>query len=137
MKRNKKGFTIVELVIVIGVIAILSAILIPTFVNLASKAEDARAKSEVADAYTAYVLDYSDDKKANSFDGAAGNESIVLREVSQAETAIKRDNYYFVYTETDGWKNIGTSVPQDFAIVADTEAHSTYNKCVVGSYTAA
>ena len=32
MKRNnKKGFTIVELVIVIAVIAILSAVLIPSF----------------------------------------------------------------------------------------------------------
>lgn len=39
MKRNKKGFTIVELVIVIGVIGILSAILIPTFVNLVGKAD--------------------------------------------------------------------------------------------------
>ena len=34
MKRNKKGFTIVELVIVIAVIAILAAVLIPTFSSL-------------------------------------------------------------------------------------------------------
>ena len=39
MKRtNKKGFTIVELVIVIAVIAILAAVLIPTFVSLTQKA---------------------------------------------------------------------------------------------------
>ncbi len=39
MKRtNKKGFTIVELVIVIAVIAILAAVLIPTFSNLINKA---------------------------------------------------------------------------------------------------
>lgn len=39
MKRtNKKGFTIVELVIVIAVIAILAAVLIPTFVSLTNKA---------------------------------------------------------------------------------------------------
>ena len=30
MKKNKKGFTIVELVIVIAVIGILAAVLIPT-----------------------------------------------------------------------------------------------------------
>ena len=35
---NKKGFTIVELVIVIAVIAILAAVLIPTFTNLVKKA---------------------------------------------------------------------------------------------------
>lgn len=33
VKRIKKGFTIVELVIVIAVIGILSAVLIPTFIN--------------------------------------------------------------------------------------------------------
>ena len=37
-KSNKKGFTIVELVIVIAVIAILAAVLIPTFSNLIKRA---------------------------------------------------------------------------------------------------
>ena len=36
--QNKKGFTIVELVIVIAVVAILAAVLIPTFANLVKKA---------------------------------------------------------------------------------------------------
>ena len=39
-KSNKKGFTIVELVIVIAVIAILAAVLIPTFTNLIKKANE-------------------------------------------------------------------------------------------------
>ena len=38
MKSNKKGFTIVELVIVIAIIAILAAVLIPTFASLVRKA---------------------------------------------------------------------------------------------------
>lgn len=37
-KKQKKGFTILELVIVIAVIAILSAVLIPTFAGLIKKA---------------------------------------------------------------------------------------------------
>lgn len=37
-QTNKKGFTIVELVIVIAVIAILAAVLIPTFVSITKKA---------------------------------------------------------------------------------------------------
>ena len=39
-KNNKKGFTIVELVIVIAVIAILAAVLIPTFSNVIKKAKE-------------------------------------------------------------------------------------------------
>jgi len=38
MNKNRKGFTIVELVIVIAVIAILAAVLIPTFASLIAKA---------------------------------------------------------------------------------------------------
>ena len=38
MRKSKKGFTIVELVIVIAVIAILAAVLIPTFANLIRQA---------------------------------------------------------------------------------------------------
>jgi len=38
-KINKKGFTLIELVIVIAVVAILCAVLIPTFISLAKKAK--------------------------------------------------------------------------------------------------
>ena len=45
--NKKKGFTIVELVIVIAVIGVLTAILVPTFVNLTNKANDAADQSLV------------------------------------------------------------------------------------------
>ncbi len=45
---QKKGFTIVELVIVIAVIAILAAVLIPTFVNLINKANLSKDQQAVA-----------------------------------------------------------------------------------------
>ena len=38
MKNSKKGFTLVELIIVVAVIALLAAALIPTFSSLISKA---------------------------------------------------------------------------------------------------
>ena len=61
MKRNnKKGFTIVELVIVIAVIAILSAVLIPTFGTVIS---DANATAELQEARTAYTQYLSDKDK--------------------------------------------------------------------------
>ena len=45
-KNKRRGFTIVELVIVIAVIAILAAVLIPTYVNLVKKANEAKAQAE-------------------------------------------------------------------------------------------
>ena len=50
MNRNsKKGFTIVELIIVIAVIAVLAAVLIPTFSNLIQKANEAKDTALVSD----------------------------------------------------------------------------------------
>ena len=50
MKMNKKGFTIVELVIVIAVIAILAAVLIPTFSGVIQKANDSAALQQATSA---------------------------------------------------------------------------------------
>lgn len=48
---NKKGFTMVELVIVIAVIAILAAVLIPTFGGIIKKANESSALQTVTNAY--------------------------------------------------------------------------------------
>ncbi len=45
-KSNKKGFTIVELVVVIAIIAVLAAVLIPTFASLINKANESAYQQE-------------------------------------------------------------------------------------------
>ena len=54
LKRNnkkKKGFTLIELIIVIAIIAILAAIAIPNFLSIQRKA---RVKADIASAKTIY-----------------------------------------------------------------------------------
>ena len=64
-KMNKKGFTIVELVIVIAVIAILSAVLIPTFSGVVADANKtavvADAKAKYQEYMTANITNYEKD----------------------------------------------------------------------------
>jgi type IV pilus assembly protein PilA len=52
-KKNQKGFTLVELLIVIAIIGILAAIAIPQFSSYRQKAYMAVTKSDVKNAYTA------------------------------------------------------------------------------------
>ena len=54
---RKKGFTITELVIVIAVIAILAAVLIPTFTGLVGKAKESVALQESRAALNAVISD--------------------------------------------------------------------------------
>ena len=51
--RNKKAFTVVELVIVIAIIAILAAVLIPTFANIIKKANTSKDNQLIRNLNTA------------------------------------------------------------------------------------
>lgn len=52
LKKMKKAFTITELVIVIAVIAILAAVLIPTFTTVVNKANESAAMQEAKSEWT-------------------------------------------------------------------------------------
>ena len=66
-RNNKKGFTIVELVIVIAVIAILAAVLIPTFSGIIRKANISADTQLVKNMNTALTADEAINGKPDSF----------------------------------------------------------------------
>ena len=45
--KNQNGFTLIEMMIVVAIIAIMSAMLAPTLFNQVSKAEKARTASDI------------------------------------------------------------------------------------------
>lgn len=53
---TKKGFTLIELIVVIAILAILAAILIPSLTNYLAKAEQARNLSNARSVYTEATL---------------------------------------------------------------------------------
>ena len=66
-KMNKKGFTIVELVIVIAVIAILAAVMIPTFGGIIEKANKSSVQQTAQSLYKqALALDLADGVQNNA-----------------------------------------------------------------------
>ena len=91
---NKKGFTIVELVIVIAVIAILAAVLIPTFTNLIKKANISNDTAIAKNLNTAISV-------AGVLDGVEDFEDAIAAVREQgfllANLNAKTDGCYFVW----------------------------------------
>lgn len=82
MKNQKKGFTLVELVIVIAVIAILAGVLIGTFATVISRANQSKAMQEARTEWEEFLVDLD---YTNNDEVALATKSFV----------IKKGDFYF------------------------------------------
>ena len=62
MKNNKKGFTLIELMIVVAIIGILAAIAIPKFADLINKAKEGATKGALSSVRGALQVYYGDNE---------------------------------------------------------------------------
>ena len=93
---HNAGFTLLELVIVLAVIAILSAILIPTFTDVISRAKETAARQNcrsVAQQYMLYRLEEGDSSDLGGYLFISGDYAFVLENGELQETEV---------TEQDG-----------------------------------
>jgi len=66
--RNKKGFTLIELMIVVAIIGILAAIAIPNFLKFQAKSKQSEAKTNLKAIYTAETGYFGENNTYNTFD---------------------------------------------------------------------
>ena len=68
---DQKGFTLIELMIVIAIIGILSAIAIPNFLSYRAKGQDTAARTEASNFYSAALAQFADVGDAVTFTSSA------------------------------------------------------------------
>lgn len=120
-RKNKKGFTLVELVVVIAIVGVLAAILVPTMMNYIKKARlkaaNGNAKLAFTTAKSAATMATSDGMDPHSFsikssvqglasEGSGDYEQEVCQAVAKA-MGDNGDDSGFVYIVMDEESYIG------------------------------
>ena len=117
-KMNKKGFTIVELVIVIAVIAILAAVLIPTFTTVIKKANKSKDTQLVRNLNTVLATDVNVNGKAHNTMqdamDAAEAAGYNIRKINASATGneILWDSENDLFCYYDAEKNLVSYIPE-------------------------
>jgi len=70
MLNGKKGFTLIELMIVVAIIGILAAIAIPNFLKFQAKSKQSEAKTNLKGIYTAETGYFGENNAYSGFDAA-------------------------------------------------------------------
>ena len=151
--NNKKGFTIVELVIVIAVIGILAGVLIPTFSGIVQRANNSATTQELTNALkvvlagnatsgalaenTTFVLSQkgSDDKyTAKSYAIYNGNK---FGEVKTDVETLKNENYNQIIVKCDKDGKLDTNALNAIGMLFGSAAATTTDnkKISVGAKT--
>ena len=126
MRKLRKGFTIVELVIVIAVIAVLTAVLIPTFIHLTKKAKTSVDASLVANLNKALVIEEEETgkKPETMYDAVQGLKNqgfLVAQLITKSDDDLVysvEKNKFFLSSDVDASKkheywHIESSVPAE------------------------
>ena len=116
MKKNNSGFSLVELIIVIAIMAVLIGVLAPQFIQYVAKSRvstDLQNIEEMVNACDTYATEHSSYTQAITFTGStAAISSDVATEFGIAASYTMKGDWSglgITYTQTSGWTRTGSA----------------------------
>jgi prepilin-type N-terminal cleavage/methylation domain-containing protein len=128
-KEGMKGFTLVELLIVIAIIGILATLVLVALGNARSKARDARRESDIRQISLAMEMAYDDDQ---AYPASAAMPASIASSTTTYLSSTPSDPQGGSY----GWTN-NTANDQIYCASADLETGTFFNCTQDGCNTAA
>ena len=127
--KNKKGFTLAELLIVVAIIAVLVAISIPIFSSQLEKSRDAVSISNIRAAYAqsqTAILTYTD-----AVDGVAQGDVTVTKATTGGGYTVEVKNVAIKSQKGDDWSGLSVELPWDDADSKPADAGLNKNDATV------
>lgn len=123
MMKNRKGFTLMEMLIVVAIIAILVIIAIPTFNSALAKARAATDVANIRSGYAAALVE----AMTNGVDKTATNNTYyLLKDGSVSNAAADADNRYTTQGKSEN-ATPNTTIGGKFEVNGTVKWEKNYN----------
>ena len=123
MKRNQKGFTLMELMVVIVIVAILAAVAVPLYINYVKDAQLTEAKSAIGAVISAEQAAYQKSVMVGTPTYSSYADLVTNKLVDISEAEINWDFKTTSASET-GYVVVATFAPK--GVVSDPPVTVTY-----------